>query len=244
MNSSHLTDRSPISGTTLKIVGMLSMLIDHVGAFLLLPWINFQLMGITSADAQSAATWQQIYYATRAIGRLAFPIFCFLIVQGAIHTRDIQRYLLRLGIFALLSEIPFDLARSQVPFDFSAQNVYFTLFLGLLTLTGMKHFKANTLIQVAIISSTCTLSYFLNTDYDIFGVLLIVVLYLFKAERLYQVLAGSFIYLGYNFYALPSFILIYFYNGQRGKFNSKLFYLFYPIHLIILAGLARYLIYP
>ncbi len=77
----------------------------------------------------------------RFTGRLAFPIFCFLLVEGFVHTRDVKGYLGRLFLFALISEVPFDLAFFRTPFDPSAQNVYWTLALGVLAMAGLKHFE-------------------------------------------------------------------------------------------------------
>ena len=80
-----------MDGTVLKLIACLSMFIDHLGAVCFSGMMGF-----------------------RIIGRLAFPIYCFLLVEGAVHTHDMKKYILRMGIFALISEVPFDLALSPV----------------------------------------------------------------------------------------------------------------------------------
>ena len=99
----------------LKWIAIFSMAVDHTGA-LLFP----------------EAMWM------RGIGRLAFPIFAFLLTEGFFHTADLYRYLARLGVFALLSEIPYDLALSGTWWNPQRQNVFFTLFISLLLLLALE----------------------------------------------------------------------------------------------------------
>ena len=129
-----------ISGSTLKIIAMACMLIDHTAAVLfdrilisrgLLNAVNASDGGASFLSTGNTAV---IYYADmimRAIGRISFPIFCFLLIEGFMHTHDVKKYALNLGIFALVSEIPFDLAFAGKPFYLDYQNVFFTLFIGL-----------------------------------------------------------------------------------------------------------------
>lgn len=118
-----------ISGSTVKLVGIVTMLIDHFAATVLARiLIRMSLSGEWSEPLYSA------YNCLRMIGRLGFPIFCFLLVEGFGKTRSKTKYAVRLGIFALISEIPFDLAFSAKVLEFGYQNVYFTLFLGMLAL--------------------------------------------------------------------------------------------------------------
>jgi hypothetical protein len=131
-----------ISGSTLKLVAIITMLIDHTAATIL----DNTLMsrGMRTLDYSDVQAIQQFYAANglligidqimRLIGRLAFPIFCFLLVEGMVHTRNKWKYTLRLALFALISEVPFDLAFYAKPFYWGYQNVYFTLLIGLLVL--------------------------------------------------------------------------------------------------------------
>lgn len=80
----------------------------------------------------------------RKIGRPAFPVFCFFIVEGFCHTRNVKNYAVRLGIFALISEVPFDLAIFGTPFHWGHQNVFFTLFLGLLLIWYLRDVSTST----------------------------------------------------------------------------------------------------
>lgn len=121
--------RGGISGSTVKLVGIITMLIDHFAAAVLARiLIRMSLSG----------EWSEPLYFTynclRMVGRLGFPIFCFLLVEGFGKTRSRKKYALRLGMFALISEVPFDLAFNAEVLEFGYQNVYFTLFLGMLTL--------------------------------------------------------------------------------------------------------------
>lgn len=129
-----------IPGSTLKIIAMVCMLIDHTAAVLfdrilisrgLLDAVNASDGGASFLSTGNTAV---IYYADmimRAIGRISFPIFCFLLIEGFMHTHDVKKYALNLGIFALVSEIPFDLAFAGKPFYLDYQNV-FSLYLSAL----------------------------------------------------------------------------------------------------------------
>jgi len=132
-----------ISGSTIKIIAVAAMLIDHVGAVVLVRMLMANGFGeaIGSGEIVAVTDWMMnnaalylIYTVMRMIGRLGFPIFCFLLVEGFQKTRDVRKYALRMGLFALISEIPFNLAITGNFFDLGFQNVYFTLFLGLFAL--------------------------------------------------------------------------------------------------------------
>lgn len=137
------TEKRGISGSTVKLVGIITMFIDHFAAALLTRVIIARGLYtvLYSNDMDEIAQWMQenglLYYGMsflRLVGRLGFPIFCFLLVEGFGKTRNKVKYAVRLGLFALVSEIPFDLAFSAQVLEFGYQNVFFTLFIGFLAL--------------------------------------------------------------------------------------------------------------
>lgn len=210
---------SCLSGFQLKCIAILSMALDHTGA-VLFP--------------------QEIWL--RCAGRLAFPIFCFLIVEGFVHTHDVYRYMARLGVFALISEIPYDLAFRGVCLEFAYQNVFFTLLIGivmmkLLSVTRLWPEKA------AILILAMWLAVVLRTDYNFRGILLIFMLYVFREQKLLAAAAGglwNFLYTGtIQRYGVFSAVPMLLYNGKPGRRMKYFFYIFYPAHLLILYGISR-----
>ena len=120
-----------LSGSTLKMIALLTMLTDHIAAFLI------------NVDRYPA-----VYYTMRNIGRISFPIFCFLIVEGYFHTSDIKKYMFRLAVFGIISEMPFDLAVGGLNREaMGHQNVFFTLFLGLVVVWLIDNNKNNMIMQ-------------------------------------------------------------------------------------------------
>ena len=244
-----------ISGSTIKIIAIVSMLIDHIGAGILGRFImtSGYMRVITSGDLGTIMQWVMengvLYYTysiMRMIGRLGFPIFCFLLVEGFQRTHDVKKYALRLGMFALISEIPFDLCFNGKVLEFGYQNVFFTLFLGLLTMVAFdwiakKEWAANESLNkvVKVIFSAAALgvgagvAHFLKTDYAAKGVLCIMVLYLFRKKKPWQIAAGCIAFL-WEVTAPLAFIPIGFYNGERGLKMKYFFYAFYPVHLLLI----------
>ena len=245
--------RKGISGSTLKLIAVITMVIDHVGAVVLarLLMASGYKSAYYSSDINDLAEWlianenlYMIYSVTRFIGRIAFPIFCFLLVEGFMRTGNAKKYALRLGIFALISEIPFDLALSSAVFEWTYQNVFFTLFIGFVTMMVLDYiertewpFFAKALSSGAILLAGAALAEVLGTDYGAKGVLAILALYLFRRSRQWQLVAGCAAFL-WEMPALLGFIPIAFYNGKRGMKLKYFFYAFYPVHLVILYLIA------
>ena len=183
----------------LKIIALVSMIIDHYGA-------------IFHSDID-------LY---RIIGRLAFPIYCFLLVEGYFHTKDVKKYAKRLFIFALVSEIPFDFAFYN-KIEFMHQNVFFTLFIGLITMYFLdnKEEKYNFSRRAILITSVLS-SILLFVDYNFIGIIYILSFYFTKnytkSKRLALVslvifLTNLLFINGNQQFCLFAIPIIYFYNG-------------------------------
>lgn len=224
-----------ISGGTLKIIALVTMIIDHAAAVF-----------IANGD------W---YMIGRGIGRLAFPIYCFLIVEGFFHTRNVKKYMARLFLFALVSEIPFDLAFYDTIFYKGHQNVFFTLFLGIVLMYLIQTVR-NGIDEIQTVKKTAALvasyvlvfagAFFLQADYGMDGVVLILLFYLFHGRMVtiafLNVLMNVFMGIGGNIqtYGGLSAIPIGFYNGKKGVSLKYFFYVIYPLHLLVFYAIRKY----
>lgn len=224
-----------INSFTLKIIAAATMAADHAGAVLF-----------------PETQWLRI------VGRMAFPIYCFLLVEGYVRTKNVRNYIMRLLAFALVSEIPFDLAFFGVPFYMGHQNVFFTLAAGLSAVWaidsnslrpvrqdyGKRPESAPALINAASAIACFAFAYFFRTDYSYAGVLLIVCFYVFRNSLPMAVLSlagiNMLLFGGIQGYAVIAAVPIVLYNGARGPKLKYVFYLFYPVHLVLLALAGTY----
>lgn len=239
MPKSISTDRLRfLSGSALKLIAIISMLIDHT-AYVLAPVLPFMVAPLFPLMGKQIT----IYYLMRRIGRLAFPIYCFLIGEGYAHTRDRVRYALRLLIFAVVSELPYNLMLSKALFAPDHQNVFFTLFLGVALIHIYKNVKTS-LPKLLAMLAVLVVSTQLDADYGAAGVALILLLYIFRNQRAVQAVL-AYPMLSGGVAAFCAFIPINLYNGKRGFIGSGVskyfFYLFYPLHMLLLVGI-RYLL--
>lgn len=225
-----------LSGSGLKLLAMLAMLIDHSA-------MNFQsLLGqpLFTAFGLRITT----YVLLRGIGRIAFPIFCFLLGEGFRHTRSKTRYALNLLIFALISEIPYNIVH-QGTLAYARQNVFFTLLLGFLGIWAASRFRDMPLRSALILVALGICSVYLDADYGWKGYLLILLLYLLAEQPVVQAFSGVTL-LGWPVGVAFAFPLINLYNGKRGFVNGPAakyaFYLFYPVHLTLLWLIRKYTI--
>ena len=255
-----------ISGSWLKLIAVITMFIDHVAACVLYGMLVWHVI----PDGMTFNGLYKIYEVMRGIGRTAFPIYCFLLTEGFMHTRSRVRYLINLMIFALISEIPFDMA-IQCPGEYmdspnvlaffteyledlmSHQNVFFTLAIGMICCwaaeTVIKRFAKDGL--TAFLSALATagfgaagyfLANYIHADYHGVGVLVIFVMYALHWFRIPALGLGFAVLAQLNaeLWAWPAFVIMLFYNGKRGFIkkgaaSKYAFYLFYPLHFLILA---------
>ncbi len=232
-------NRFGLSGTALKMIAVITMLIDHIGAVIV------QRTQMFEQFASREWLWlNQSYEMLRDVGRLAFPIFCFLLVEGFLHTRNEKKYLIRMLLFALISEIPFNLALTGNLMDRRFQNVYWELSLGLVVLMLMRWAEKGRLpallsfiYKASVTVAAMLLAELLCFDYGLYGILSIAILYLFRSNRLSQALAGG-VSFSWELPAPVAFLAVACYNGKRGRGLKYPFYIFYPAHLLILYGIA------
>ena len=216
------------SNFDLKILAIITMTIDHIGA-IIYPNID----------------------AFRIIGRISFPIFCFLLVEGFKHTHNRFRYFIRLLLFAIITQPIYDYA-----FNNHELNILFTFSLSFLLLSsiefikkiinkynkGIENYLYKTISYLLIYIIFLILSIILNVDYQALGVSLVLIFYLspniLLSLLLYLIIEITLDVNNIQLYSLIAFIFIYFYNGKKGKNIKYFFYLYYPLHLLLLKGLS------
>ena len=227
-----------LSNFDLKLIAIITMTIDHIGVVFGTPFYNL----------------------LRAVGRLSFPIFAFLLTEGYVHTKSFSKYFLRLLVLALISEVIYDYVFFGSFIYIGANNIFFTLALGLLTLflldksKGLinRYFKDKVdlfiilpITYLLIIVIMGLMGEFLNFSYGMLGILVISFFYLFKDNFALIVISVSLSTLilgeGMQYFSVFSLILIYFYNKKLGKKCKVFFYLYYPLHILVL-GVIRMLI--
>ena len=222
-----------LSGSVLKLIAVITMVIDHVGLYFLVG--------------------TDLYLPCRYIGRLSFPIFAFLIAEGLTHTRDIKKYFCRLVGFAIVSEIPVNLVLSGTLFSLGFCNVFFTFSFAALpvlsqTLCDEKQGISKPL-KYALVAASFVVAgaagYILKCDYSIEGIALVWVFYYLREMSQLRVIAAG-VYMALLCFGLSSkspaslfaLIFIFFYNGERGFVKSRglqlAFYAFYPVHFAII----------
>ncbi len=212
-----------LDGTALKLIALASMVFDHVGD-------NFF----------PDQVWM------RVIGRIAMPIFAFCIAEGFGHTRDQTKYLLRMLLFGVISEVPFDLVTSGKLLEFTHQNIMLTFawaILGLLCCEKVlenRRTKGRCALAGFVLLVFFLSSLFLGLDYNLLGVGLVIVYHLLrdKAPLINNAAAVAFHAIlrnvGIYWFGLLGFLPILLYNGRRGKGLKWLFYVFYPGHLLLI----------
>jgi hypothetical protein len=231
-----------------KFIALLTMTIDHIGAFTLLPYIE------AHPDIQYLMT---IYYVMRSIGRIAFVMFAFMIAEGFHKTRDVKKYFLRLFYYAVFIEvfivIYYFISGVNGIMTF---NVIWPLVFGLASLILLSQEKIWLKLLVIPIVGLAT---YLNTQYSFYGIMFIIVFGMYRniySQMLMAIgLNALYILLLYQsavqngssnaweiflqWFSMLAFIFIFIYNGKKGKRESKwFFYAYYPAHVLVLIGLG------
>lgn len=198
----------------LKILAVITMIIDHLGVLIFPNNIVF-----------------------RIIGRVSFVLFAFLLVEGLYYTRNINRYFFRLLFFAIISEIPFDYVMYGEFFHWEVQNVFWNLAIGVGSIGLLKNATEGMEIRKLII---CVLSLFLaaviKADFSWYG-LMVIYIFFFWREKVWKLVGVGFINIiigGIQTFGFLGVIPILFYSGKQGRRMGWWFYSFYAVHLIIL----------
>ena len=221
------------------------MLLDHVGAVVIQGGILHGRSREAFMAAASTELGQNLMIFAQILrygGRLAFPIFAFLLTEGFIHTSDRIRYGIRLGVLALISEPFFDMAVYGTWIYPDYQNMMMTLSLGFLVLAALEYL-ASPALQILSVLTGCVLSLLLKTDYNVLGILLIGALYWFRyndtARLVWGMLLSALESLSCFCISALAYAPIVLYNGRRGAREWKyVYYAFYPVHLVLLYFIA------
>lgn len=240
---------SGFTGNQLKMIAFILMLCDHIGFVLIENGVLYgqnPMYWNLALQTTVGQRWYMLARVLRFLGRLSFPIFAFLAAEGFAHTKNIGRYIVKLAAFAVISEVPFDLAIKGTLYYPEYQNVMFTLLFGVMALYfADKIKKKHIILQWMVVAFFSGAAYLMKSDYGAIGVLLIVIMYWFRLDKKLCMFTGAFLSamesLSYCGVAALSYGFIWFYNGRRGELPMKyFFYVAYPAHLLLFFAM-RYL---
>ena len=249
-----------LTGNAVKIIATICMFIDHFAKTVLIwvrdsIWVPRLASNVITHEEYNQQVGQLLRLGN--IGMIAFPLFAFLLTEGFCHTHSRKKYALSLALFAIISELPFDLAffndlasrRGTFPFYWEYQNVFFTLLLGLCAIWCIERLSSLEgkfrkmwirCLQIGCITGISLIAFLIKSDYGIRGILIIVIFYISRKNRICQAL--SFL-LGYmilenslHISQIIVCIIVLLYNKKRGnlKVNKYAFYAFYPVHILLL----------
>lgn len=219
----HSIHLPSLSGSVLKVIALVSMVTDHCAYYLM-------------------EHGTLLYEVMRCLGRIAFPVFAFLIAEGFRYTQNRMKYFLQLLGFAIVSEVPWYLLNGAD----GTHNVFFTLSLGVLALAAFETLKKDGTLCGAVILSIACFAFWSGVDYEWRGILMMVMFYLlsnvsntsFPSSRKMQLFCAFPFMMHYGMVgSLLACLVIACYDGIRGFIHGKVvkygFYAFYPVHLII-----------
>lgn len=219
----------------LKIIAFVAMVIDHFAVIVLRKYFYVNTYYLNK-------TYDYFEYdICRMIGRISFPIFAFLLVEGMRYTSNRKKYMCRIFLFATISEIPFDLGVSGKYVNIYCQNVLFTFFIGLsiiylfIKLDEIGNKFINIPIKMMCVLCGMYFAKLINVDYGFIGVLAIVLIYLQKNKIVSICIACLLLifFMNKEFFSIVSMFPIILYDGTRGNYNKYFFYFAYPIHLLL-----------
>lgn len=210
------------------------MAIDH---FAVIFFNNSFLYG----DIIINANYEKIYYILRAIGRISFPLFAFLLIEGIKHTRNIMNYGFRIFIFAIISEIPYDWGVFGKIVNIQHQNIFFELFLGLVLVSMFRLCEnriclmGNLVVKIVLSMMFMYASEYFRIDYGYVGILVIIIFYLIDNKNLSIVVVCLLLtdMVKDELFAWLSVFPIAMYDNTRGYYKKYTFYMAYPIHLVV-----------
>ena len=221
---------------------------------------QIKLLACAAMFCDHAIKAWRIYGPARVIlsqlfGRIAFPIFCFFLAEGFFHTKDRRKYLLRMIFFAVLSEVPFNLAIYHTAWHPQYLNTLWSLSLGMamfLCLSAIEtrqnmSFTLSVVLRGLVIAGFAAAAHYLHVDYRARGLLAMAFAYYLCKRRPGSLAAfWESVCLNLNRFSNPaaffSLIPLHFYNGERGRAKLKyFFYFFYPAHLLFLYAVFRYI---
>jgi len=224
-----------MTGFDLKVFAAVVMLIDHIGAYLLPDMMIL-----------------------RIIGRFALPVFAWFIAEGCRHTHSMGKYALRLAVSAVVAEFCVDfVSNGSFAMDWSSQSIMLTLLLGVLSIWAFQ--KLGDMAGGAIALLCCSFAQVFLCDYKWYGVALVLLFYYCKNIPLQAICYAAlsvlwqwdmvigwvtdqrwhrFLDWPHQLWGLLAFLPLAMYNGQKGKYSSKFFYIFYPVHLLLIGWLA------
>ncbi len=202
--------------------------------------------------SQTVMLYATLSLALQAVETCAVPIFALLLVEGAKHTSDFTKYVIRVAGAALLSEIPYNLAMSGKVLELSSRNPVFGLFMALVVLWFFRKFEekkaVNVLAKVIAVAAAMLWCVMLGIDFGASTVFIVAVLWVFRRKSIWQILMGAAATLLCGVFSMffvvspMSFLILHFYNGEQGSDNKAVNYLMYPIILLVLGIAGMYLV--
>ncbi|MDD4066955.1 MAG: TraX family protein [Clostridia bacterium] len=211
-----------MSSFVLKLIALIAMTFDHLGYAI-----------------YNSSSWMNY------VGRIAFPIFAWQITIGFEKTRNVKMYIFKLFAAAMISQPIYMLFLSRITENIYSLNILFTLCLGLICLYVWK--KSN-LLGILAIFIACIIANYCQFDYGYYGIIMIVIFYIFRNNNPLMILMQLVNLLVYyvntfneiQLCSIIAFCVILLYNGRRGKRIQYLFYGFYPLHLLAIYLIDKY----